>query len=316
LAALLEHTPVPPPLQIAGGEPTQYPDLLPLVQAAKELGFKRVELDTNGITLSQRAQLARDLRSAGLTGIYLQFDSLRGRGHSILRGADLLAAKKAAIDSAKSAGLQVVLATTVVAGVNDDELWGLIDFAVGRRLTGINFQPAVQSGRFPESLRGRPSLSFGRFVAAVERQSGGRLTARDFLVMRCSDPRCGALSYVLVRDGSLLPLARFLDESDLAGFTAGFSSWSTIMRSQAARNLPWQLIGQEAQRSPRTAGAGPSLDFFSIGFHRMMDARSWDPQRSSSCCIHWIGEGGERVPFCSYNLVQRPVLPSAAVIRG
>ncbi|MEM2758473.1 MAG: radical SAM protein, partial [Candidatus Methanomethylicia archaeon] len=45
--------PVPPPaLQLSGGEPTVRSDLIDIVRMAKEMGFRHVEVNTNGIALA------------------------------------------------------------------------------------------------------------------------------------------------------------------------------------------------------------------------------------------------------------------------
>ncbi len=51
-----------------GGEPTIHPDLLPLVRAARGLGFQEVKVHTNGLLLAHRPNAAR-LLDAGVTRV-------------------------------------------------------------------------------------------------------------------------------------------------------------------------------------------------------------------------------------------------------
>lgn len=55
-------------LGLLGGEPTAYPHLLPLVRAARELGFERVAIITNGVRLGDAARCDA-LVAAGLTRV-------------------------------------------------------------------------------------------------------------------------------------------------------------------------------------------------------------------------------------------------------
>ncbi len=137
LRTLLETEGAPVPLQFAGGEPTLHPELVAIVRGARALGFSKMEIDSNGLALAREPRLAVELRAAGLTGVYLQMDGLETAEHEFIRGRDLRAEKLRAIAHCRDAGLQVVLAVTVVPGVNDQALWPLVRFAVGQRLTGV-----------------------------------------------------------------------------------------------------------------------------------------------------------------------------------
>ena len=59
-------------LQFSGGEPTIRNDLFDLVRKAKELGFRHVEINTNGLRISKDVEYAKALKEAGVSTIYLQ----------------------------------------------------------------------------------------------------------------------------------------------------------------------------------------------------------------------------------------------------
>ncbi|RLI34711.1 radical SAM protein, partial [Candidatus Bathyarchaeota archaeon] len=119
-------------IQLSGGEPTVRQDLADIINIARDLGFKSIEIDTNGIELAKKPKLAKDLADAGLTGIYLQFDGVTADVQASIRGSyiDLLTIKEKAIERAKKAGLEVALAATIVKGVNDNQLWKIIRYAI------------------------------------------------------------------------------------------------------------------------------------------------------------------------------------------
>jgi len=87
------------------------------------MGYTKMELDSNGLLLARNPRLAIELQVAGLTCVYLQMDGLAAAVNEFIRGCDLRAEKLQAIAHCRDAGLQVVLAVTLVPGVNDESIW-------------------------------------------------------------------------------------------------------------------------------------------------------------------------------------------------
>ena len=307
LRSLLDTEGQPVPLQFAGGEPTVHPDLVEIIRGAHGLGFTKMEIDTNGLVLARNPGLAIDLRAAGLTGVYLQFDGLEAGESEFIRGRDLRAEKLQAIEHCLRAGLQVVLAVTVVPGVNDQALWPLIRFAAEKRLTGINFQSVVLSGRYPgELLQSHRRFTATHFLHAVEQQSEGQLRARDLLPMSCPDPRCGLLAYVIIdKDGQLLPLSRLVGDERLRQHVADFSDWDTLLRQLGCDSAGCGCGDGGGDARQRLAEALEGADFFAVGFHGMMDAHCFDQERARRCCVHKLTADGKLMPFCLYNIKYR-----------
>ena len=298
----------PVPLQFAGGEPTLHPELADIVRGARALGFGKMEIDSNGLMLARDARLAVQLRAAGLTGVYLQMDGIAAAEHEFIRGRDLCAEKLQAITHCRNAGLQVVLAVTVVPGVNDEAVWPLIRFAAEQRLTGINFQSLVLSGRYPRELaQSRRRFTATHFLRALEAQSAGQLRAADFTPMSCPDPRCGLLAYIVVdKNGRLLPLSRMLGDDRLRQHVADFSDWETLLRELNCDSAACGCGDGGADARQRLAGQlADGAECFSIGFHGMMDAYSFDLERARRCCVHKLTAEGNLMPFCLYNMKYR-----------
>jgi hypothetical protein len=78
------------PLQLSGGEPTQYPYLIDIVRLSSSLGFAKIEVDTNALALETDPSLAESLKEARLSGVYLQMDGLDPRVSEFFRGRDLV----------------------------------------------------------------------------------------------------------------------------------------------------------------------------------------------------------------------------------
>lgn len=306
LNKLIRNEGRPTPLQLSGGEATLHPDLPRIVRRARDLGFHKIEVDTNGLALSRNGGLARDLRAAGVTGIYLQMDGLTPRIHQLIRGRDLVNEKLRAIEHCTRAGLQVVLSVTVIPGVNDEHLWDMILFAVERRLTGINFQALTLSGRYPPRLSHPPShFTSAHFLREIEVQSGGNLRAQDLNPIPCPDTRCALICYSLLRDGEIVPLKRLVPEQQLNELEADLSDWETVLTKLGLRNVECECsqLSCCVQDTQRVMPAGTG--FFSIGFHGMMDAYNFDLQRVRRCCVHELTPDGRLIPFCLYNIKYR-----------
>lgn len=230
-----------------------------------------------------------------------------GPFETLIRGRDLRAEKLQAIAHCRSAGLQVVLAVTVVPGVNDKALWPLITFAAQQRLTGINFQSVVLSGRYPKELaQSHRRFTATHFLRAVEAQSEGQVRAGDLLPMSCPDPRCGLLAYVVIdRDGRLLPLSRLVGDERLRQHVADFSDWDTLLRQLGCDSSGCGCGCGDGDARQRLADALEGADFLAIGFHGMMDAYSFDQERARRCCVHKLTADGRLMPSCLYNIKYR-----------
>ncbi len=306
LAKLIRYEGRPCPIQLSGGEPTLHPDLIGIVRLAASLGFKKIEVDTNGLRLARERGLACSLREAGLTGVYLQLDGLSGPISEFIRGRDLVEEKLRAVENCRRAGLQVVLSVTVVQGVNDQNLWEMVQFGAEQKLTGVNFQAIALSGRFPQSLAYSPKrFTQGHFILGLEEQSGGKLRADDLTPIPCPDTRCGMLTYALLINQEIVPLKRLLGGDRLFDFAAQMSDWEDLIRAIK----PEDSIGCGCDgcggRPQTLEDLLPDSDFFSIGYHGMMDAYSLDLERVRRCCVHSITAGGTLIPFCLYNIKYR-----------
>ena len=72
LNLLRSQKPVPAPaVQFSGGEPTMRDDLFEIIRTAKEMGFKQVQIATNGIKIAATREYAQELKDTGLNTVYL-----------------------------------------------------------------------------------------------------------------------------------------------------------------------------------------------------------------------------------------------------
>lgn len=303
----------PTAIQFSGGEPTVRKDLLEIIGLAQSLGFKLIEIDTNGIELAKDPNLARDLADLGISGVYLQFDGVTPETHMTIRGMDLTKIKEEAVKNCIRAGLSVTLAMTVIKRVNDSQLGDVVKYAISRGAIGVNFQPFTAVGRYPQNLfdpLDRTTVS--DIQLEVEKQSGGQVKATDFMPVPCPDPRCSSLVYAYYRNreelnviNRLADLEQLIDKYDLKNRFVEFDDMLKAIADELA-------ISDAFKGNIRLQAMGSSLrllledlkpeGFFSIGCHFAQDAWTVDIKRLSKCCVHELREKGKLVPFCLYNL--------------
>jgi len=156
LDRFLETEGRPEVVQISGGEPTIHPQILEILAAAKARDIRHVMLNTNGLRLAHDRAFVRDL-ARYQPAVYLRFDGLAASTHLALRGRDLRAVKRQALDNLAEAGLNVVLVATIVRGVNADnkhpggEIGDILRYGLEHpAVLGVSYQPATFAGRCGE----------------------------------------------------------------------------------------------------------------------------------------------------------------------
>jgi len=183
------------PIQLSGGEPTVRDDLPALIAHARGMGFEHVQVNTNGLRLAREDGYARSLADAGATAIYLQFDGLDPATYEAIRGVDVAAEKRAAVDACRAADLPVVLVPTVAPGTNDHEMGDVVRYAPDNRdvVESVNFQPVAAFGRY-EAHGGRFSLD-----QAARRLADqfGPLEPRDLVPIPCCSSYCQSATALL-----------------------------------------------------------------------------------------------------------------------
>lgn len=315
LERLLAVTGTPVPIQLSGGEPTLHRDLPEIVAYARRLGYRNVELITNGIRVSRRPELLRELARCGLTAVYLQFDGLRATTYATLRGQDMTEVRRRSIAAARAAGLCVTLAVAVTRGVNDDELGDVVRFALANLDTvrAVNFQSATRfTGRFDVPGAGpETGYALPEILRLIEQQAG--VPADSFRSEHMGHPLCNAMSMVFVVDGRLEPLFKYVTRDDLIAFL-GDDARDTVLGLFAGKRAfftrylcnpdAWRLIAKAAPifgKSPLGVLRSQHLLLFAKSF---MERDALDPERIARCC-YGITDAEGVYSFCAFNNLYR-----------
>ncbi len=241
-----------------GGEPTLRDDLPEIVEAAKEIGYEHIQLNTNGINLSRDPELATKLSKAGVSNLYLSFDGITpGTNPKNYWEA------QSAIDNCHKAEIGVVLVPTVIGGINDHELGDIIRFAQGNihAVRSVNFQPVSLVGRMPDKLRKKQRITIPGAIRRIEEQTNGMIGREDFFPVPCAkqitdfiesvkqEPKyrlsihfqCGMATYVFKDGDKLVPLPRFFDVEGFLNYLGELTAEINAAKIRKARTY-WSIL--------------------------------------------------------------------------
>ncbi len=321
---LLEVTGTPIPLQISGGEPTVRKDLAEIVGLARGLGYRNIELITNGIRISQRPTLLLELKERGLTAVYLQFDGLKKETYLKIRGQDMTAVRRGAIEATRQAGLCCTLAVAVTRGVNDDEIGDIVRFGIENidTVRAINFQSATRfTGRF-ELDQQHGGYSLPGILRLIEAQTG--VSANAFRSEHMGHPLCNAMSLVFVVNGRLEPLFKYITREDMLAFLGDDSREKVLYLFRGKREFfshflsnpgAWKLITKAAPifgHNPFNVLRSKHILLFAKSF---MERDALDPERVNTCC-YGITDTEGVFSFCAFNNLYRFPTRTRARVRG
>jgi uncharacterized radical SAM superfamily Fe-S cluster-containing enzyme len=180
-------------VQFSGGEPTISPLFLKAVKYARDIGYNSVQCATNGIEFAKSKEFTQTAAEAGLRYAYLQFDGIGNDANSHRKVGNLFDVKLKAIDNLNEAGVAVVLVTTLVNSINNDQVGPIIRFALDnpKKIAFLSFQPVSFTGRDDEitderRLRQRYTLS--HLAHDVKGQLGITEPTRDWFPLSLMGP--------------------------------------------------------------------------------------------------------------------------------
>ena len=172
-------------VQFSGGEPTISPLFFRAIKYARKVGYNSIQCATNGIEFAKSKRFSRRAAEVGLRFTYLQFDGIGNDANSHRHIGNLFDVKLKSIDNIHEAGIEIVLVTTLVNDINNDQLGPIIRFAMDnpKKIAFLAFQPVSFTGRDEEitderRLRQRYTLS--HMARDVRAQTGLTEPTRDW----------------------------------------------------------------------------------------------------------------------------------------
>jgi uncharacterized radical SAM superfamily Fe-S cluster-containing enzyme len=325
-------------IQITGGEPTIREDLLDIVYMAKNLGFSHVQVNTNGLKLSESLDFCQQLKDAQVNTIYMSFDGVTKETNPWI---DL---NKKAIKNLRKVNLKIVLVPVLIGGKNLHEAGKIIKFALENIdiIRGVNFQPISFCGRvtkLKDEKREQQRVDYVMMMEAIEKEFNGQISREDFypvpfvfpisklieLLKRekqvefTAHPGCGGATYIFYDNGKPIPITRFIDvegllkfvdkESQIRGPLKKLRVASAFLKKidnfVTQENAPTGFNLKKILKDAAIGGSYDSLRGFHykslfVGSMWFQDAFNLNIDRLQRCVIHYSTLEGI-IPFCSYN---------------
>jgi len=301
-------------IQLSGGEPCVRNDLPEIIRLGRSCGFTFFQLNTNGLRLARDSAYLAELKSAGLSTVFLQFDGTNDAIYRQIRGRELFETKKAVIARCQELDIGIVLVPTLVPGVNVDDIGNIIRLALAHMPTvrGVHFQPISYFGRYPSPPSDDSRITIPEVIRAIEMQTDGIIQSGTFCPPGGENALCSFHgNFVLMPDGALIPLTRHN--------TSSCCCQPVPAEEGAARSRQFVAVHWSSP-TPVTALpvlGGPSLGewdafldrkrthTFCVSGMAFQDAWTLDLERLRDCYIHTASPDGRLVPFCAYNLTDR-----------
>jgi uncharacterized radical SAM superfamily Fe-S cluster-containing enzyme len=172
-------------VQFSGGEPTLSPYFLDAVRYARQVGYNSVQAATNGIEFAKSPEFCRQAAEAGLRYAYLQFDGIGNAANSHRQVGNLFDVKLRAIQNLHENGVDIVPVTTIINGINNEQVGRIIQFALDnpKTISFLSFQPVSFTGRDEEITDDRRTAqryTLSHLAHDVKNQTGLGEPKRDW----------------------------------------------------------------------------------------------------------------------------------------
>jgi uncharacterized radical SAM superfamily Fe-S cluster-containing enzyme len=317
LDAIVANEGEPDVVQISGGEPTLHPDFFAILDAARQRPIRHLMINTNGLRIAKEPDFAARLATyqPGFE-VYLQFDSLRDEVHQELRGARLADIRLRALENLNAHDISTTLVVTVKKGLNDDELGGIVEFALTQPcVRGVTFQPIQAAGRLENYDPAINRLTLTEVRRRILEQTS--VFQPDDLIPVPCNPDCLAMAYALKLDGATVPLTRFVAPETLV---AKGRNTIVVERDEELRAHVFELFA--TNHSPQSQACSLSdllcclpqvrapadlsyRNVFRVLIMQFVDAMSFDLRAVKKSCVHIAQPDGTIVPFDTFNLFYR-----------
>ena len=140
---------------------------------------------SNGIEFAKSKELCRASAEAGLRYVYLQFDGIGNAANSHRKVGNLFDVKLQAIANLHEAGVDIVPVTTIINGINNEQVGRIVEFALDnpKTISFLSFQPVSFTGRdedISDDRRHAQRYTLSHLAHDVKDQTGLGEPVRDW----------------------------------------------------------------------------------------------------------------------------------------
>src|ERR1700726_930446 len=172
-------------VQFSGGEPTLSPYFLDAVAYARKVGYNSVQAATNGIEFAKSKEFSKAAAEDGLRYAYLQFDGIGNAANSHRKVGNAFDVKLQAIHNLHAAGVDIVPVTTIINGINNEQVGHIIQFALDnpKKINFLSFHPVSFTGRdeaVSDERRQAQRYTLSHMAHDVKNQTGLGEPTRDW----------------------------------------------------------------------------------------------------------------------------------------
>ncbi|WP_298611426.1 radical SAM protein [uncultured Thiothrix sp.] len=316
LQTLLASEQQPDLVQVSGGEPTLHPELMTILRRLKASPIRHLMLNTNGIRIARDPQLVEELASLkpGFE-VYLQFDSLKAEALQNIRGQDMRAIRRQALEKLEQHNISTTLVCVIRKGVNDEEIGELIQFAQQWKcVRGITFQPVQDAGRNED---GKPTnrITLSEIRSRII-EADNPFGDADMIPLPCH-PENISIGYGIRMDDKIIPVTGLLPRDELL---KGVDNTITFEKSAGLKEAFFKLFSLDACSEQTTekletllcclpriqSNGGLTYDnVFRIVIMAFMDKYDFDIGSIKRSCTHFVEPNGKIYPFDTWNLFYR-----------
>ncbi|MFW9846994.1 MAG: radical SAM protein, partial [Candidatus Thorarchaeota archaeon] len=304
-----------------------------------------VQIASNAIRIGKSKDYLQELRDAGLSTVYMQFDGVTPEPYLAARNTNLLPLKKQAIQNAREVGMEsLVLVPTVVRGVNDDQVGKIVEFAVENSdvVRCVNFQPVSITGRIDYQARKEMRITIPDVIHLIEEQTGGKIPATEWFPVPAMMPvgralglmkdapqlelsthfACGMSTFIWINDdGDYEPITNLIDVGKFIELLEDISNlYAEQKRAASARakaklaagirhfkrkGILKDLLSAFLNRGDYDSLAKFMRRVIMIGLMHFQDPFNFDLERIQHCDVNYAVPDGRIIPFCTMNTIHR-----------
>ena len=312
-------------VNITGGEPTQHPDLLSLLQTCRRPEIGRVTVNSNGLRLAEDESLCASMAELGVY-VVLSLHTLRPERSRLIHGADVVQAKRKALENLQRHGVGTTLLHVMVGGVNDDEAGDLIALARTHSVVrSVTVQTMTFTGAGGGRFAPRQHIPLDGAARRIEEATAGAMRREHFFPHASAHPLCYSVAYYLKGPDRMWSLTDLVDVATLRRMLAeGYllrpdaapdalksaldRLWAENGDAALLRDLK-MLIGRlYPPEHPMTAADRQHVaeeQFLTVYLHAHMDEDTFDLSRLVVCPDQVADPDGRLTPACAYNLFYR-----------